>query len=89
MPATLGIKPFIGLQTLNLARTIWIGFPFHRFENLEIPYPIDPTDRILKKIEYGRIEVDIFQGGVAIERMRILAGLMETLKRKQSVPPHP
>ncbi|GEM_PF-546902 len=73
MPVNLGIKPFLGVENLDLSKTVWIGFPYQRHPRIRIPYPIDPNDKILKKFYTGHIEVDIFMGGIAVERMRRIA----------------
>lgn len=77
MKATLGIKPFTGIKNLDLRKTVWVGFPHQYHEKIHIPYPIDPQDKILKKLEVGHIEVDIFMGGLAIEKMRRIIGLVQ------------
>ncbi len=69
MGATLGIKQFNGIDHLSLLKTVWVGFPHHYSAQIPMPYPIDPQDKILKKLETGHIEVDIFMGGFAVERM--------------------
>ncbi len=81
MPATLGIKRYVGIRVFDPWRTVWIGFPCHDL-NLEVPFPIDPTDRILKTFERGHLNAAIFQGGVAIERIHLLVQMMEAAKRK-------
>ncbi len=78
MRETLGLKPFTGLKDLPLAKTIFIGYPEQKIPKIQVPYPIDPEDRIVKKIEKGHLDVYLFQGGIAIERMRLL---VETVHR--------
>ena len=77
MRATLGLKPFTGLQSFDILKTVWVGYPHHRLENIPFPYPIDPRDKILKELQVGHIKVAIFMGGFAVEKMRRLVELWQ------------
>jgi hypothetical protein len=80
MRATLGIKPYHGLKELN--NPIFVGFP-HQVEHTPyFDFPIDKGDKIVEKLQVGHLEVDIFEGGAGIERMRLI--IMELLSRKNS-----
>src|SRR3989338_9656377 len=87
MRATLGLKPFTGLKDLDLRKTIFIGYPDQKNEKVDIPFPIDPQDRILKRLESGHLEADIFQGGFAIEKMRLIVSILS--RRMRSGNPRP
>jgi len=72
MPCTYGgIKNFQGLKAMDIRKTIWIGFPDSNILG-DVPYPVDPKDKVLKKIVVGDKEVVLFMGGIAIEKMRLL-----------------
>ena len=75
-PCTYGIKTFRGLAELDLYKTIWVGVKTD--PNLpkvlagKIEYPIGPEDQIVETIKYGNREINLFVGGISIEKMRIL-----------------
>lgn len=74
--ATLGIKPFEGLKKIKSDKIVWIGYAFDEVMGGKVKYPFDPeTDHLIKRIIVGDNEVIIFHGGIAIEKMRILADI--------------
>jgi len=79
MKAIMGIKPFIGLKTIDINKTLWVGFK-HDQVFPEIQFPIGDKDLIIKKIEVGERNVYLFLGGFAIDRMRLLVNYY--LKKK-------
>jgi len=71
MPCTYGnIKNFQGLKYLDLSRTIWVGVKSGL--PASIPFPVDPQDIVIKEFVQGRENATIFQGGIAIERARLM-----------------
>lgn len=75
-PNTYGIRTFKGLAQLDLYRTIWVGvrtetnLPKVFADNFQ--YPIAAEDQIVETIQVGDRRIDLFVGGVAIEKMRVL-----------------
>ncbi len=59
---------FQGLSELNIRKTVWLGFRGDRIL-ANVPYPIDPRDKIIKTVWSGNKRVTVFQGGFGIERM--------------------
>jgi hypothetical protein len=82
-----GIKNFAGLEQMPVRESIWIGFKKNEFVH-NLPFPIDPQyDKIIREVVWGDKEVVLFQGGIAIERMRrvfeyIRSKSLEQLKSK-------
>jgi len=79
MRPTNGLRGFKKLKDLDISQTIWIGFKEDQIIK-GIDYPIDSNDRVIKKIEVGDRRVYIFMGGFAIEKMRIIAGMVKGKK---------
>jgi hypothetical protein len=75
-----GIKNFTGLSDIDIARTIWIGFEKNHISD-NIDFPIGPQDRLIKRVTYGDKEALIFQGGFAVEKVR----LMIEMSRRQKI----
>jgi len=71
---TNGLKGFTGLKDIDILRTVWIGF-FKSHIHTDIPYPIDPKDKILKEYFVGDKKAALFMGGLAVEKVRILIEL--------------
>ncbi len=70
MPAILGIKSFKGLQSLDLSKTVWIGFRHDQVMPEITDYPIHPLDKIIEDVTFGDVSATIFMGGYGIEKMR-------------------
>jgi hypothetical protein len=63
------IQNFAGLQSMDLPRTLWIGFR-NRPNRYGIDFPIDPQyDQIVHHVEAGDKEIFLFQGGAGIQKM--------------------
>ncbi len=86
MRTTLGIKPFEGIDRLDLKKTIYVGYTFDKLKGYPLAYPFDPgKDRLVKKIFWGDQEVLIFKGGSAINQVYVAIkltqkGLMDAFK---------
>ena len=64
-----GIKNFTGISSMDLSRTIWVGFE-HEPSKPGLEYPIDSKmDKVVKKLKVGNKNITLFQGGYAVERM--------------------
>ena len=71
MPCTYGdIRNFNGLSELNIFRTIWVGI-----DEGDMDYPVNPGDKVVKKVIVGDREVFLFMGGKSIEMRRLAIGL--------------
>lgn len=61
-----GIRPYPGLQNINIMKTIWVaqtdGDPGYLSK-----YPIGPADMIIKEIWAGDKRMTLFMGGFSIE----------------------
>lgn len=78
-----GIKDFPGFSALDLNKTIYVGF--RKDQMIPGLGPIDPQkDKIIREIAVGDKEVVLFQGGFAIEKMRLLHELYRKQQRVQS-----
>ncbi|HBR15257.1 MAG TPA: hypothetical protein DD723_06925 [Candidatus Omnitrophica bacterium] len=62
-----GIRNYPGLDNLNIAKTIWIGFKSDYPDPIQ--YPINPLDKIIQVVEVGDKKATLFMGGIAIEKM--------------------
>jgi len=90
MSCTYGeIKPFVGLQGMDIARTIWVGYEDAITATVKglFDYPVDAKDRVLETIEQGDRKVTLFQGGLAVEKMRILVQDKRCKRRHYGHPP--
>jgi len=77
-----GIKSFRGLHEINISKTIWIDYKAGMVSRLgdKIAYPIDPQDRIIEEISWGGRRAKLFQGGIALEKTRLM--MIELMKRQ-------
>jgi len=70
-----GIRPFTGLKNIDARKTIWVGLGIEENIKFPIPFPIDPDDKILQKLQVGDKIATLYMGGFAIEKMRVLVEL--------------
>ena len=69
-----GIKPFRGLEHVDIRRTIWVGLKQDLPDFMQIKdYPVSPYDKVVEKIVVGRRQATLFMGGVAVEKMRLIS----------------
>lgn len=78
-----GIKAYAGWDRLDLRRTVWVGQEddFSQEISTAFPFPVDPSDRILKTVEFGGRRAVIYQGGVAVEKAY---RLMQTATKRRN-----
>jgi len=67
-----GLSDFKGLATLDLQRTVWIGFPTDALNRIipNFQYPVGSQDKVIKFLSSGRKKVVLFRGGFQIEKVR-------------------
>ncbi len=83
-----GIKEFAGLKGMDLSRTVWVGYHDAISETVKdlFAYPVDPQDRVLGAVEHGDRKVTLFQGGLAVEKMRLIVEQNRTKRRHYGYP---
>ena len=81
-----GMRVFKGLQGMNLRRTVWVGYDGDLAAQMrgKIDFPVDPKDKVLTTIHYGKKEAILFVGGVAIEKMWRLVTMASRARQAQA-----
>jgi hypothetical protein len=63
------IRRYPGMGGLEIGRTIYITMALD-LGSKDMPYPVDPNDRVIDIVEWGNRKAWIFMGGFAIDRMK-------------------
>lgn len=82
------IRPYRGLQELNLRNTMWVGFKTGIPPSLEPVlkyYPYGPEDVVVDTISYGDRRATLFMGGLYVERQWQI--LLTILKQRRAAQP--
>jgi len=76
------LKNFMGLDQLDIKKTIWVGSEDHHITD-QIDFPIGKYDKIIQTLTIGNKEVHLFLGGFAIENMRRMVFLLRQKHRQK------
>ncbi len=60
------IQPFPGMKRVRLGRTVYVGVKVQS-PIQELPYPLNPYDRVVEEIQYGNKKAWLFFGGISID----------------------